>query len=293
MPAVPDTAWPWVVAGVGLAAGVAALAMAGDDDTPVRGVRCVPQLPCGKGVFVRSVRHGGDPDLFVKRMRWYGMQWVMLQAIWQDDQGGVVRNNPNTLAEYAAKLEAAGIEVWLFGWPRPEPEKRRDFVETCRRAASATNAVGIVINPEKPWYRNKRQAAASFVSELRGAFPHLTLGMTSYGGGPPSHPPFPWEEFAELDFGIPQIYDTKHRLGEDYPKRSVERWTKAGYICVPAWGASSAHTADQMADIARRTPLPAAAACWWDLYWLLNGRKESTPVERSEFVRNFKIPGAK
>jgi len=237
-------------------------------------------------VFVRHVRHGGDPSLFTERCKWLGFKWVMLQAIWQKpDSRDTVINDPVETAEYAAALRDAGITPWVFGWPRPESKNIVQFVDAVERARSMAAAAGVVINPEAPWFGMRTQAV-QLMHALRQAMPSSSrIGMTSYGGGPPNVPAFPWSEFASADFGVPQIYDTKHSLGPDYPQRSVRRWIAGGYpVVVPAWGASSAHTPAQMLDIASRTPLPVSACCWWDLYWILQSRG------RANAVRDFVIP---
>lgn len=248
-------------------------------------------LPAGKGMFVRHVKHGGDPELFAKRCAWMGLRWVMIQAIWQYPAGGGQSTFINKTAEYpeyGAALRAAGVTPWVFGWPRPEAMQQ--FVDVCRTALDKLGGGpgGIVINPETPWYRRQHANATRLVELLRASFGSLPVGMTSYGGGPPNHPPFPWREFAACDFGLPQIYDTKGNLGPGYPERSVQWWTKAGYRCVPVLAAyPKARTPQMMADIASRTPLPMGAVCWWDLYWLLGAGGGKA---RTDFVRQYFVP---
>lgn len=249
-----------------------------------------PPLPAGKGMFVRHVKHGGDPELFAKRCAWMGLRWVMVQAIWQypKSERPTFINKTSEYADYGAALRAAGVTPWVFGWPRPEATQQ--FVDVCRNALDELGGGpgGIVINPETPWYRGQRDAAVRFVELLRSSFGSLPVGMTSYGGGPPNHPPFPWREFAACDFGLPQIYDTSERLSDAYPRRAVDWWTKAGYRCVPVWAAyPKARVPSQMADIAARTPLPMGAVCWWDLYWLLGA---GGGKQRTEFVRQYYVP---
>lgn len=250
-----------------------------------------PPLPAGKGMFVRHVKHGGNPELFAQRCAWMGLRWVMIQAIWQESATGSRRTFISKTAEYpeyGAALRAAGVVPWVFGWPRPEAQQQ--FVDVCRAALDKLGGGpgGVVINPESPWYRGHREDAARFVELLRATFGTFPIGMTSFGGGPPNHPPFPWREFAACDFGLPQIYDTSDRLGEGYPQRSVDWWTKAGYRCVPVWAAyPKARTPQMMADIAARTPLPMGAVCWWDLYWLLGA---GGGKQRTDFVRQYFVP---
>lgn len=245
-----------------------------------------PPLPVGKGMFVRAVAHGGGPELFAKRCAWMGLRWVAIQAVWQHSNGTATVNPTRELPQYGDALRSAGVTPWVFGWPRPEA--RAFFIEKCMVALHKLGGGpgGVIINPESPWYRDQRDNAARFVSELRTALGGLPLGMTSYGGGPPNHPPFPWAEFAECDFGMPQVYSADG----DAPARWVRWWTQAGYRCVPVLAAYPvARTPEQMADIAARTPLPMGAVCWWDLYWLLGA---GGGKRRTDFVRQYYVPGA-
>lgn len=247
----------------------------------------VPPLPAGKGIFVRHVKHGGPPELFAKRCAWMGLRWVMIQAIWQNRGRSNFVNKTADYAAYGEALRAAGVTPWVFGYCIPEAQQQ--FVDVSMSALDKLGGGpgGIVINPEAEWYRHHHDDAAHFVELLRSAMGGLPLGMTSYGGGPPYHPPFPWKAFSTVDFGLPQIYDVKERLGDAYPRNSVKWWTDAGYRCVPVWAAyPKGRTPEQMADIAARTPLPFGAVCWWDLYWLIR----TNAKKRIDFVRQYYIP---
>jgi hypothetical protein len=80
---------------------------------------------------------------------------------------------------------------------------------------------------------------------------------------------------------MPQIYDTQHTLGPDYPARSVSTWRDAGYTRIaPTLGASSAHSKAQMIDIADRTVAVGGigALSWWDYYHLKQSASRRSAV---------------
>lgn len=245
---------------------------------------CVSGMPCGKGVFVRHVKHGGDPDLFAKRLSWLGMRWVMIQCIWQEPDRDVV-SNMSRYPEYAAACRARGIEVYAFGWVRPDRWSR--FVSTIMHGVHQLAARGTIINPEHPWQGNHYRAARELMDALKHTHgPERTVGVTTYGGGPGWIESFPFEQFAAADFVIPQYYDTRHRLPPTYPVRATKRYLAAGYKnIVPALGAGNKHTPADMVEHFNETPLPISAVCWWDLYWILLSH------QRARVVRDLEVPG--
>lgn len=144
------------------------------------------------------------------------------------------------------------------------------------------------MNAEKPFYSQRHaDAARELMRKTKAAAGGRPVGLTSFGGGPPYHPRFPWKAFAETsDFGMPQIYDTHHRLPRSYPTMSVRSWKEAGFSpIVPIWGASNRHTPEQMFDIAARTPVTDDAVSWWTFDHAIK-----SPA-RTSVVRSYFIPG--
>lgn len=237
--------------------------------------------PFGKGVFVRSTGHAGSPEALVSWCQDLSISWVMLPVVWQYTSKSDVRYDGDIDA-YASALRKAGIRVWVWGWP--EPAKLNAFADLMLETRARVGADGIVVNAEKPFY-GEPAAATALAQRLKG----VTWALSSYGA-PYFHSSFPWAEFSSTtSLGMPQIYDTKHNLGSDYPEKSVKAWRAAGFSRVaPTWGASSAHTPAQMLDIASRTLDQGGivAASWWDFYHL----KQS--AGRRDAVRQIRVPRA-
>lgn len=253
-----------------------------------------PKAPRGKGVFVRSlVSCSGfckTPEGMAAKLKSLGISWVAL--IGEDESGQVSTMYPELLPEYVRALKRAGLQVWLWGWPFPGQVDA--FASKVGGLARELDVAGVIVNAEKPFYHSRHAAAArDLMQKTKAASGGKPIGLTSYGGGPPHHPRFPWAAFAETsDFGIPQIYDTLHRLPSDYPSDSVAAWKRAGFrTVVPIWGASGAHTPAQMLDIASRTPITDKGAGWWTLDHALRNEGRASvlssymlPKERAEIA---------
>lgn len=236
--------------------------------------------PQGKGVFLRSYKHAKTPDHFVSRLREMGMGFVFLPITWQKANGN---HNWYTKreAEFVPALQAAGIEIWVWGWP--EPGFVTDFVEAMQDAADRTGAVGIVVNAEKPFYGEPD--AARFLAQ---GLASDRWALSSYGGGPRNHPGFPWEAFLDAGpvIGMPQLYANPDKYGEDFYRRGVDDWTQAGYSAIsPTLGASNARGPDVMEQIAYLTAKTGVRGLsWWDFYWLELSSK------RRQAVANVRVP---
>lgn len=242
-----------------------------------------PRLPAsitGKGIFVQSVKKAtfaGTPESLVARANELGLDWVALLAIWQHQDRDRIYEQ---VAAAAAACQAHGVDVWLWGWPERGEVRNHAFIDVMLERYHETSARGLVVNAEKPFY-GKPKDAERFCS-LLGQLPvEIPVGFSSYGL-PDYHGAFPWSAFASAcDFGMPQIYDSDHNQGPMYPRRCMAAWTKRGFPqLVPTWGASNAHTADQMRTIIELTP-KAPACCWWDLAWLRHS------VKRAQVVREM------
>lgn len=244
-------------------------------------------MPRGKGIFVRTIRHGGgSPEAFAKRLQFLGLRWVAILAVWQKTEPNRDKTYDNDeIPAYAAAARSVGVDVWIWGWPVPDPARHEFFIATMQNTAINAGARGLIVNAEKPWYSLSHEYHARLLMwELRqGGFP---LGFTSYGGGPPHHPGFPWAAFAEFsDFGIPQLYSD---LGPDYPPRAMDSWRAAGFARLsPLLGASNRHSPAEMVKLAGWTPTPQHSISWWDFYWLFT----STAAGRARAVRDYTLPG--
>lgn len=244
--------------------------------------------PRGKGVFIRSVRHADSPAKLADLCAAMGLSWVCISLIIQLPNGRQRQYPMDDLAAACRELDARGIDVWLWAWP--EPGRAQQIVDRYRLADEATGRCkihGLILDPEQPYYSGRMEAQSEIdVQKLREL--GVPLGCTSYGGGPPNHPSFPWKPWARgTDFGMPQIYDAHERLSSKYPARAVEYWQDAGWkTIVPVWAAYD-KTPEQMREMIARTPEVYRGACWWDFYWLERSSK------RRDVVAEFEIPRQK
>jgi hypothetical protein len=212
-----------------------------------------------------------------------GLKWVSILLAWQYiDRPSTVYLNKD-MVRYARAFRKAGIRVWLWAWP--VPTKAGEIAGLYQSArAGGIKPHGLILDPEGPYYGKRHDDHARRDLEVWQAL-NVPLGITSYGGGPPNHPSFAWHVWSRTDFGIPQIYDSKHALGAAYPGRAMNSWRAAGWKrLIPAWGASNKHAPDDMRWHIRNTPPEYKAAMWWDLYWLMRSRG------RREVVAEMRIP---
>lgn len=239
-----------------------------------------PRLPssiAGKGIFVQSVKKAtlaGTPEALAARAVALGLDWVALLVIWQHPDRDRVYEQ---VATATAACKARGVEVWLWGWPERGEVRNRTFIDVMLERYHETDARGLVVNAEKPFYGKPKEA--ELFCSLLGQLPiEIPVGLSSYGL-PDYHGAFPWGPFASVCvFGMPQIYDSNHNQGPTYPRRCMAAWTKRGFPqLAPTWGASNAHTAEQMSAIIELTPR-APACCWWDLAWLRHSVKRAAVV---------------
>lgn len=256
------------------------------DFEPVAGDE-TPKHPVGKGVFIQTVgkaTKSGTPEALAAFAGDLGLDWAMLLCLWQHDDRDRFYTN---IVKASDALNVQGVETWVWGWPHPD---RIDiFVEEMATKAEETGAAGIVLNVEKPFYGKKggkpkyANAASELMIKLRARVGDLPIGLSSYGARFWHISAFPWSELAgACDFGMPQIYDSKHTQGADYAQRCVDSWRELFDVVIPTWGASKAHTAQQMEDIASRTPW-APAVSWWDMNHLRYSGK------RQGVVRDYEV----
>lgn len=240
-----------------------------EDDRVVETVDAVPGMPNGKGIFVQTVERAtkqGTPQALADRAKDLGLSWITLIVIWQhSDRDRIYTQIESTIAA----CNRVGVDVWIWGWPESGASRIDKFVAFTGDIIDQQPVKGLILNAEKPFYgKNKTEAAKDLCTEIRARLGHVPIGLSSYG--PPYwHPAFPWAPFAAIaDFGMPQIYDMDHKYGASYPQQCMASWVKSGFPkLIPTWGASNAHTADQMRQMIQRTPR-APACCWWDMNWI-------------------------
>lgn len=219
-------------------------------------------LPTGGGVFVRSLADTGSPDECVAFMRSHGVTWIAAMAIWQNETTPSNRANKNLHQQYGEALRAAGLGYWLWGFPWPGKES--EFVDAIIAAADASGALGVIIDPEKP-YRGTRGAGKLLVDKLMPACAErdILLGFTSYGS-PWYFQDFPWSEFRDVHFAINQAYDAENKGDPSFPSRSQEAYRALGFdAIIPGLGAFS-KTETEAEVLFKNTPLPHGAWIWWD-----------------------------
>jgi len=193
-----------------LAAVVGGLALGLGGVLGYRAVVTRARYPRGQGAFVRNLKADGAPSPaeFAARAKALGMRWLALLAeVRGDKQASGIWDSE--LPAYARDLQAAGVEVWLWGWPAPADQV--EFVADMKRQLERTGARGVIVDAEGPYVGDslsKREAAAALARGM--ATLGVPWGVTSFGGGPRffGRKAFPWLEFsAAADFGMPQIYD--------------------------------------------------------------------------------------
>lgn len=229
-----------------------------------------PNVPQGKGMFQRVWKHmGKTPQAAAQHIIEHGIKWVALQRVWQyanpnDDKrynGSDYGGYPSK--EWVAAIVEAGAQPWIWGWPHPG--RQDDFVRLMGQTAEEWGAVGIIADCEAPWYEegDTGEDAEELIDGLQET--GLPVGVTSYGA-PWNFPGLPWSEFVRADFGVPQIYDSNNNQSDNYPARSVDKWTELGFKAIVPASAAYNKTESQMCDLLRRTPTPENAIVWWDWY---------------------------
>lgn len=279
--------------GFGAAAFKLAESTAQAKETPSGGL-----LPKGKGIFIQGlVAKGQDPAHLLERLKYLGMQWVAIEIAWFGPPGpswthgpdGVSHNlEDGALAAFVPELVAAGIQVWVWGFP--SPDRQAAFVQYTKDAyAAAPQVAGVIIDPEKPYYgttASPNQYAAELedlVAKLQGL--GRPVGATSYGFTN-FHPQFPWQSLSKVEFGMPQLYSDD--IGADYPAKGDDSWRALGidYI-VPLNGAyGKEHTPAEMATQAQLSDTSNGAIGWWNYALLVLDMGWDQPG-RVQAVRDF------
>ena len=232
----------------------------GDDARPLG---FSEETPKGIGLYIRGLQQKthGTPKQAAKLARDNGVSFVAILAAWQDVHKGKERflksngRDGSLIKKYAEAFTAAGIQVWLWGFPRGGGEEA--FVE---RFVQVTEACGPVVrgwlwDPELfyKWSRNpdaaapvsmrgqpefsasagkpagsaatrKAQARKLVELTLDAMNESLGLGITSYGMAR-FHRNFPWDVFGGVGFGSPQLYS----VGPKQIDKGIQQWRGHGW----------------------------------------------------------------
>lgn len=228
-------------------------------------------FPTGKGVYIRTLKHCGTPEQAVATAKEAGLNFVVIGSIWISRRvwaaGAVVGRRFNKTADlerYSKAFRDAGIEVWVWGYPYPGRE--RQFVDQMIADALTTGAVGLILDPEKP-YRKKHAQADMLMQMLRPEIERLglALGVTSYGSIW-YFKNFPWREFAQIPgtFASPQIYDNDNNFPASHSHKSFRMYQEAGFgeIVMSAPGYNK--TTEQWIRLVNRYPAGTRGIIVWD-----------------------------
>jgi len=262
--------------GAGALAMKAAEAVAETTPTPTPKPPGKAGLPSGKGIFIEQlIKQGKNPAHLIQRLKYLGMEWVAIEIAWFGPPGpswthgptGISHNlEDGSLAAFVPELVAAGIQVWVWGFP--SPDRQAAFVQYVKDAYEAAPQVsGVIIDPEKPYYGTSSSpnqhgpALEGLVAALQGL--GRPVGVTSYGFTN-YHPKFPWQAISGADFGMPQLYSDD--IGDDYPNKGDDSWRKLGIDhIVPLNGAyGKEHTPNEMSKQAQLSDTSDGAIGWWN-----------------------------
>ena len=238
--------------------------------------------PRGKGVFVRDVKHAKTPAEMVADCKAWGLKWVTIQSIWQLPGGKTKRHHLSLIPSYAKALNRAGIKVWIWSWP--VPGRAHEIAEVYQQLARRSRLQGLILDPESPYQAKSKKLLGNMeaVASLDVSMLELLdvpLGVTTYGAPPKWHPRFPWIAWSRCNFGMPQLYDTKHKFSAAHQRATFNGWRAIGLKTLsPIWGASQAHSPEQMAIEINQTPEEFKSASWWDYYWLKKSKRRAAVV---------------
>lgn len=246
-------------------------------------------VPNGKGIFIYDLDDAkpagsGTPQTMADKLEWLDMDWVMIQTH-RIENGQLKHTDTKAKRDsYIAAIREKGISVGFWGWP--EPDMSEEFTEVALDMIAEHNPVGYMVNAEKPWRfaTNSGIKATNMMQAIKDALGNRGLGFTSFGGGPPFIPGFPWDEFAEYaDFGCPQIYDMDNKYSENYPSKAMAHWGELFDNNIPAWTCGGSKTPTTMISIQNRTPLSHLGACWWSYKAALYNNA------RAQVVRDYQL----
>lgn len=167
----------------------------------------------GKGFYIWNIKEteGGDPDSLASAAKKAGLGHALVKicdgrvAVNVETGGspGKPPSEPPLLERVIAALEAAGVEVWGWGYVYGDfPEAEADIAI---RRVKELGLKGFVIDAETE-YKHKSSQAVKYVNRLRAGLPGVGLALSSFRF-PSLHREFPWHEFLyRVDLNMPQVY---------------------------------------------------------------------------------------
>ncbi len=237
--------------------------------------------PSGLGVYCRTLTTAshGTPKQLATKLKENNFSFVCFMACWQDKQGPgkSFRQLPTNLAvlrQYVVACQAAGLEIYLWGFPWIGHE---DAYDQAMREATTACGPGVVkgwLHDPEVSFRDKnakaapkssrgqgeavdaapegdatkvQASAAKLVAQWKKAEGELGLcasGVTSYGMA--TFHPLPWDTFSGEGafWGSPQLYT----VGATQVDEGIESWRSHGFDVllpsVPAYGENSAGKLD-------------------------------------------------
>lgn len=154
-------------------------------------------LPQGNGYFIWLLNRLAPPTVLAKQAKDSGLSWVALKIA-----DGIQAFQNDRLANAVSAFKAEGIKV--FGWHYVYGYNVTGEAAMAERQMKGLDLEGYIINAE--WeYKNKPAQAAALLSGLRYRLPNKPIGICSYRY-PYLHPEFPWAQFMNTDFNMPQVY---------------------------------------------------------------------------------------
>ena len=192
----------------------------------------------GTGMFLRTLttRIYGTPEQAARKAKEHGLRWVALMALGLRGSDAHEWVHPvEPLADYAAAFREAGIDVWVWFFPRAdEPEQA---AAVAGAALTACEGAGLILDIEKP-YRGRVEACRRLVrASLDQLDERQGIAVTSY---PLEryHRTLPWAEMV-AGAGMPQTY----RILPTSARRAVHEWRERGHASIvpvgPAFGPNS------------------------------------------------------
>lgn len=167
----------------------------------------------GKGIYIWQVRHtlevmgqkapNYDTALIADELVKAGMTYAWIKVCdgsWRYN----IYNGRDFAKELVSTLKDRGISPW--GWQYVYARYPELEAEVAIKRIRELGVDGFVVNAEHEYKSAGAKSARRYMSLLRGAFPDLLIGLSSYRF-PRLHSEFPFDAFLEFcDFNAPQVY---------------------------------------------------------------------------------------
>ncbi len=180
----------------------------------------------GKGFFTWKIPNceAGDATQIAANAKAAGLTHLIVKIA---DGTMIYNGNWGDQKDYTTPLvnalRAQGIQVW--GWHYIYGDYPTSEANVAISRIRQYNLDGYVIDAEKEFDAGKKRTAAkNFMTQLRSAFPDLTVALSSYRF-PSLHPQFPWVEFLDrCTINMPQVYWMKAHNSGDQLARCVKEF---------------------------------------------------------------------